>query len=76
MRISRVKSRPTLYFDSLNAGDLFEYEGEIYMKIEEINTATSYLNAVWLEQGVTTKIFSDEMIEPIYEDDYIFEVEC
>ena len=75
MRISKVKSKPTLYFGQLDIGDLFEYEEEIYMKIEEIKTTTTYFNAVNLEQGFATKIFTDDAIEPIYEDDYIFEVD-
>ena len=79
MKISRVKSRPTLYIDNLNIGDLFEYEKEIYMKIEQIDTidhSYPYINAVNLEQGIATTMYNDEIIEPIYEDDYIFEVDC
>jgi len=76
MKISKIKSKSTLYFDNLNIGDLFEYEGEIFMKIEEIQTATTYLNAVNLEQGTAIKIYIDEMIKPIDEDEYIFEVDC
>ena len=77
MKISKVKSKPSVYFENLNAGDLFEYEGEIYMKIEEVKTPSSnYVNAVWLKEGVATKAYVDELIEPIYEDEYIFEIDC
>lgn len=76
MKISKVKSKPTLYFDNFNDGDLFEYDGEICMKIEEIKTTTTFVNAVNLEQGFAIKIFGDDLVEPIHEDDYIFEVDC
>lgn len=48
-------------FKTLLAGEVFEYEGDVYMKIEE----ESWADAVCLESGLVRIIDGDEYVKPL-----------
>lgn len=48
-------------FKTLLEGEVFEYEDDVYMKIEEV----SYNDAVCLESGLVRIIDGDEYVKPL-----------
>ena len=50
-------------FDDLKLGDVFNYDGVWYMKIDTIRTETSVFNAIELETGMPKYIAPYSYIE-------------
>ena len=51
-----VETKKFTYLDELKLGDVFNYDGVWYMKIDIIQFESSYLNAVNLETGIPVYI--------------------
>ena len=62
----KIPTNQTYPFKSVNIGDLFEYNNDCYMKIEEtVNDSEDCLiqfNAVNLKNGQLTRFLSDNQI--------------
>lgn len=50
-------------FSELNPGDVFNYDGVWYMKIELIQSENSYINAVDLFDGVPEYIMPESTVD-------------
>ena len=58
--------RATKTFGSLDKGDTFMYNNEIYMKVAEMQTpAGRAVNAIMLGLGIDVRLCELEQVEPI-----------
>ena len=62
MRIVEV-SKVSFVFSELDPGDVFNYNGVWYMKIESIQIENSYLNAIDLFNGIPEYIKPESAVD-------------
>lgn len=63
MEIKDFREKADNYFSDLSSGDVFEYDGELYMRISGCTTST----AVQLNTGVVTgNIPEHAVVEMVY----------
>ena len=67
MKINFINDRPPVKeFKDIKIGNVFVYDGDIFIKIRELNTLTekAAVNAIYLQTGEPKHIhFSSEVIE-------------
>lgn len=66
MKVNAEKTLKKCSFDELDPGEVFEFQGEIWIKIEKVVAeAARNKNAVSLELGDATKIFDSATVYPV-----------
>lgn len=66
MKVVDTRRTATKAFGSLDRGDIFMYNNEIYMKVAEMQSpADRTVNAIMLGLGLDTRFCELEQVEPI-----------
>ena len=60
----RIKES-SMYFEDLNPGDVYEFDNEIFMKIEPITVPHFTINCISLEDGLSHMQDLDDKITPL-----------
>ena len=65
MEIKDVRSEINSSFANLSLGDVFEYDGAILMKIEEVKQGCCDFNAIYLKDGDLEHFDQEDKIVPL-----------
>ena len=65
MEITDERTGKRVVFEELSLGDVFEYEDEFFMKIEEIGYQYGVRNAINIENGALYTFCVNEQVTPL-----------
>ena len=65
MEIKDARNEINSTFANLSLGDVFEYDGAILMKVEEVKQGCGVFNAIYLKDGDLERFDPEDIIVPL-----------